>query len=240
MVKSYQGPGHGARISLDMARTRTLSEEVKKPVSVTQAWSGEIDPSRCNKRTLLILHAIRVFHKKGVNGTGIAEVMELAGVGKGQFYHYFGSKDQFICEVVRYTMDYFLKRIAPYTSRLESLAEFDQWFQPYVEFAQLPDFMGCPVGAIASELSPSNPAVRATAALCLQRWVIAMAEGLSVLQQETGAVGRFQPLETAEELASDIQGALLMCRAMQTNRYILSLRERTRERLARLLQLPQN
>ena len=142
-----------------MARTRTLSEEVKKPVSVTQAWSGEIDPSRCNKRTLLILHAIRVFHKKGVNGTGIAEVMELAGVGKGQFYHYFGSKDQFICEVVRYTMDYFLKRIAPYTSRLESLAEFDQWFQPYVEFAQLPDFMGCPVGAIASELSPSNPAV---------------------------------------------------------------------------------
>lgn len=223
-----------------MPRTSIQPEVTKKPVSVIEAWADEIDPSRCNKRTLLILYGIRVFHKKGVNGTGIAEVMELAGVGKGQFYHYFGSKDQFVCEVVRYTMDYFLKRIAPYTTRLERLADLDQWFHPYVEFSQLPDFLGCPVGAIASELSPSNPSVRATAALCLQRWVIAMAEGLAALQQETGAVGRFQPLEMAEELASDIQGALLMCRAMQTNRYMLLLRERVRARLTQLVQLPQN
>ncbi|MBX3166711.1 MAG: TetR/AcrR family transcriptional regulator [Candidatus Eremiobacteraeota bacterium] len=223
-----------------MPPTRTQPDGAKKSVSVTEAWTEVIDPSRCKKRTLLILYAIRVFHKKGVNGTGIAEVMELAGVGKGQFYHYFGSKDQFICEVVRYTMDYFLQRIAPYTTRLESMDEFDQWFQPYVEFGQLPDFLGCPVGAIASELSPSNPSVRATAALCLQRWVLAMAEGLSALQQENGAVGRFQPLEMAEELACDIQGALLMCRAMQTSRYILLLRERTRRRLAQLIQSPQN
>lgn len=223
-----------------MPRIRVQPDLVKKNVSVHEAWAAPIDPSRCNKRTLLILQAIRVFHKKGVNGTGIAEVMELAGVGKGQFYHYFGSKDQFICEVVRYTMDYFLQRIAPYTTRLESMDDFEQWFQPYVEFSQLPDFLGCPVGAIASELSPSNPSVRATAALCLQRWVIAMAEGLSVLQQENGAVGRFQPLEMAEELASDIQGALLMCRAMQTNRYILLVRERTRSRLTQLIQGPQN
>ena len=218
-----------------MARTRTSPPPLKRAVSVAEAWAEPIDPSRANKRTLLILYGIRVFHKKGVNGTGIAEVMELAGVGKGQFYHYFGSKDQFICEVVRWTMDYFLQRIAPYTSSLPSMNEFDHWFQPYVDFGQLPDFMGCPVGSIASELSPSNPAVRATAALCLQRWVVALAEGLSVLQQETGSSGRFQPLDLAEELAANIQGALLMCRAMQTNRYIIALRERTRARLQQLV-----
>ncbi|MFN8611361.1 MAG: TetR/AcrR family transcriptional regulator [Vulcanimicrobiota bacterium] len=224
-----------------MPRTRSLIEpSLKKPVSVAEAWAAPIDPSRSNKKTLLILYAIRVFHKKGVNGTGIAEVMELAGVGKGQFYHYFGSKDQFICEVVRFTMDYFLQRIAPYITRLERMADFDHWFQPYVEFAQLPDFLGCPVGSIASELSPSNPSVRATAALCLQRWVLALGEGLAVLQQQNGVAGCFQPLDLAEELACNIQGALLMCRAMQTNRYILQLRERTRERLQQLLQLPQN
>lgn len=224
-----------------MPRLRsTIEPSVKKPVSVAEAWAEPIDPTRSNKRTLLILYGIRVFHKKGVNGTGIAEVMELAGVGKGQFYHYFGSKDQFICEVVRYTMDYFLQRIAPFITRLESMRDFDHWFQPYVEFAQLPDFLGCPVGSIASELSPSNPSVRATAALCLQRWVLALGEGLSVLQQQTGSAGRFQPLELAEELAANIQGALLMCRAMQTDRYLLQLRDRTRARLEQLLQLPQN
>lgn len=223
-----------------MARTKIPPDGEKRAVSVAEAWAVEIDPSRTNKRTLLLLHGIRVFHRKGVNGTGIAEVMELAGVGKGQFYHYFGSKDQFICEVVRYTMDYFLKRIAPFTTRLESLADFDRWFQPYVELGQLPEFLGCPVGSIASELSPSNPSVRATAALCLQRWVVEMAEGLSVLQQASGAIGSFQPLEVADELAADIQGALLMCRAMRTSRYIVVLRERIRQRLTQLVQLPQN
>jgi len=218
-----------------MAHTRTSPPQTKRAVSVAEVWAEPIDPSRANKRTLLLLYGIRVFHKKGVNGTGIAEVMELAGVGKGQFYHYFGSKDQFICEVVRWTMDYFLQRIAPYTSSLTSMKDFDPWFQPYVDFGQLPDFMGCPVGAIASELSPSNPSVRVTAALCLQRWVLAMAEGLSVLQQQTGSVGRFLPMEVAEELAANIQGALLMCRAMHTNRYILALRERTRARLGQLV-----
>lgn len=218
-----------------MSRARSSPVQDKRTVSVAEAWAEPIDPSRSNKRTLLLLHGIRVFHKKGVNGTGIAEVMELAGVGKGQFYHYFGSKDQFICEVVRWTMDYFLQRIAPFTSSLSSMDDFDTWFQPYVDFGQLPDFMGCPVGAIASELSPSNPAVRATAALCLQRWIVAIAEGLSVLQQETGTVGRFQPLDVAEELAANIQGALLMCRAMQTSRYVVALRERTRARLQQLI-----
>ncbi|MBN9420585.1 hypothetical protein ABS71_18715 [bacterium SCN 62-11] len=219
-----------------MPRTKIPPEGSKK--SVSEAWATPIDPTRTNKRTLLILHGIRVFHKKGVNGTGIAEVMELAGVGKGQFYHYFGSKDQFICEVVRYTMDYFLTRV--FTAPLRTLADFDEWFQPYMELGELPDFLGCPVGAVACELSPSNPSVRATAALCLQRWIIHIAECLSALQQESGAVGLFQPLEVAEEVASDIQGALLMARAMQSTRYVLLLRERTRARLTQLLQLPQN
>jgi AcrR family transcriptional regulator len=161
--------------------------------------------------------------------------MQLAGVGKGQFYHYFASKDQFVCEVVRYIMDFVLSRIAPFTCRLESMQQFDAWFQPYVEFAELPGHLGCPVGSIACELSPSNPAVRATVALCLQRWVMAIAEGLSVLQQKSGAGGDFQPLELAEEMAAGIQGSLLMCRAMHTTRYIYALRERQRALLTSLL-----
>lgn len=217
-----------------MARRSAMTDS-KTIRSVSEVFANTIDPGRCDKRTLLIWYAVRVFHRQGVHGTGIAEVMQLAGVGKGQFYHYFGSKEQFICEVVRFIMDYFLTRIAPFTTRLESMKDFDAWFQPYVEFAELPGCLGCPVGAIASELSPSTPAVRATVALCLQRWVLAMAEGLSVLQQRNGAEGEFQPLEMAEDLAASIQGALLMCRATQDTRFIYQLRERQRKLLASML-----
>ena len=215
-----------------MARSKTTA---KAPLSVAEVFSTPIDPARHNKRELLILYAVRVFHQQGVHGTGIAEVMKLAGVGKGQFYHYFENKEQFICEVVRFITDDFLTRIAPFTYRLESMDRFDAWFQPYLDFAELPRHLGCPVGGIASEMSPSHPAVRACVALCLQRWVMALAEGLSVLQQKTGAGGDFQPLQLAEEMAAGIQGALLMCRAMQSTRYIYSLRERQRNRLLALL-----
>ena len=214
-----------------MARTkaRPPKPSVATHTTVPEAFFAPLDPGRLNKRDMLIRFAARSFHRQGVNGTGIAEVMQLAGVGKGQFYHYFASKEQFVCEVVGFLMDHFLTRIAPFTYALESMDDYEAWFQPYLDFAELPDHLGCPVGSIASELGPSTPAVQAVVGAGLKRWIEALAAGLSVLQRNTGA--GFDPLELAEELATSIQGALLMSRALQTPRYIYQVRDRFRNRL---------
>ncbi|GIE78680.1 TetR family transcriptional regulator [Actinoplanes philippinensis] len=58
-------------------------------------------------RTQLLLAAERSFAHKGYAAVGINEVLSGAGVPKGSFYHYFGSKDAFgEAVIVRYFEQY--------------------------------------------------------------------------------------------------------------------------------------
>ncbi len=178
-----------------------------------------------NKADCLVGHGIRLFHRNGVNGTGLNELLEAAQMGKSQFYHYFNNKEDFVCEVVRREMDIFLRRIAPSCRTLKCLDDFDSWFEPYLALARLPGNLGCPVGAIASEMSPSSEKVRLAASESLQRWINAIAEGLMTWQAHESLRGDFCPQRTAQYLASTIQGALLMCRSFRSLDPILQVRE---------------
>lgn len=202
-------------------------------LSLPEVWSRDPAAGVADKRELLLRYGVRLFHRQGVNGTGLSELMQLAGVGKGQFYYYFESKDHFVCEVVRFAMDFFLRRIAPHAVCLERLEDFDEWFQPYLDFAALPGYLGCPVGSIGLELSSSSLLVQEAVACEMQRWIAAMTQGLAVFKECNRL--DFDEAEVAEGLAADIQGALLLCRAIQSPRYIASIRERTRRTLKSLL-----
>lgn len=193
---------------------------------LTKAWSRPLSPERYkDKAQYLVLHGVRLFHRKGVNGTGLAELLEAAEMGKSQFYHYFANKEEFVCAVLRYEMDFFLTRVARDARRLESLDQFETWFEPYVALGRLPQHLGCPVGVIAAEMSANSELVRRTAAECLQRWIAAMSDGLAELQRQQPLRSDFDPSAFAEWLAGSIQGALLLGRTMLTDRYVISVRD---------------
>ncbi|ABD67778.1 transcriptional regulator, TetR family [Rhodoferax ferrireducens T118] len=60
----------------------------------------------------------RLVASKGFVGVGLAEILSVAGVPKGSFYHYFGSKERFGEELlVRY--------LGQYLSRLDTLLQAD-------------------------------------------------------------------------------------------------------------------
>jgi TetR/AcrR family transcriptional repressor of nem operon len=42
---------------------------------------------------------------KGYNGTGIQEILREVGVPKGSFYHYFGSKEDYVMEVIEQAVE---------------------------------------------------------------------------------------------------------------------------------------
>ncbi len=50
--------------------------------------------ARGDKRAMIIEAAARVFAQKGFSGTAMAEIADLAGVGKGTIYEYFDSKEE--------------------------------------------------------------------------------------------------------------------------------------------------
>lgn len=206
-----------------------------KRIPLTVVWARDPAAGAPDKRELLLRYGVRVFHRQGVNGTGLAELLELAGMGKGQFYYYFESKDHFVCEVVHFAMNFFLTRVAPHTVELRSLEDFDEWYQPYLDFAHLPDSLGCPVGSIGLELSSSSPPVQDAVACEMARWIEALARGLTVFKERHQLAEDFQAQSLAEGIAAEIQGALLLGRALQTSRYIVAARERTRRLLRSFL-----
>lgn len=184
-----------------------------------------------DKADCLIAHGIRLFLQKGVQGTGVNEILAAAGMGKSQFYHYFENKDEFVCAVLRRAMDLFLSKIAWNIRTLRSLLEFDSWFEPYLALAGLPGNLGCPVGVIASEMSPSSPVIRRVACESMQRWLDALSEGLNLLKESQPLREDFQPRAFALHLASAIQGGFVLGRTLRSLEPIVSVREQTRHQL---------
>lgn len=52
-------------------------------------------PKPNDVRTHIILHGQQIMARKGFSAVGLNEILAAAGVPKGSFYHYFGSKDAF-------------------------------------------------------------------------------------------------------------------------------------------------
>lgn len=63
-----------------------------------------------NKQTLICC-ALELFSKKGFDGTSTAEIVESAGVTKPTMYHYFGSKEGLLDDVLRLYYGSFLEAL---------------------------------------------------------------------------------------------------------------------------------
>jgi TetR/AcrR family fatty acid metabolism transcriptional regulator len=67
---------------------------------VERIMTNNSDIQESGKRELLLEGALKVFSEKGFHGATVEEVAEVAGVGKGTVYLYFGSKTDLFVSVV--------------------------------------------------------------------------------------------------------------------------------------------
>ena len=61
---------------------------------------GKAEDNKRKKRTSLLANAYNLFMAKGITNTSIAEIAEMAGVGKGTFYTYFKDKEDLIDQLI--------------------------------------------------------------------------------------------------------------------------------------------
>jgi AcrR family transcriptional regulator len=70
---------------------------------------GRDDSSRSEKwtsrRDAIVDTSARVFARQGYHATGIVELCEVNGLGKGAFYHYIGSKEELLAAIHDRVMD---------------------------------------------------------------------------------------------------------------------------------------
>lgn len=77
-------------------------------------------PAFESRRLEIIGIATRLFAERGYSGTGLTDLTDATGLGKGALYHYIGSKENLLVEIAALVMDPLLARVGQVRALAES------------------------------------------------------------------------------------------------------------------------
>ena len=193
-------------------------------------------------REVVIQAATRLIHLKGYQNTSVDDVLTASGMGKGNFYHYFRSKEDLGYAILDRVVDAFLERALepcfaePDGDRLGQI----RCFLGRVRDAQRDRNCvgGCVFGNLAAELSDVHEGFRARLAELFSRWRARLTRALEEAQQRGEVTDACRPDAVAHFLVASLEGAMLLTKLTkdiavmdrcveEMNRY-LSLYERSR------------
>ncbi len=155
--------------------------------------------------------AAALMYERGVRGATVDEVLAAAGAGKGQFYHYFQSKEELVGEVLRHQLTEILGTLE--AARPDTWEGMRGWLDGLVESHRRRRFGGCPLGTLASEASAESEALREVVADAFGRWVDRLAVALRRLRDDGALESTANPQALAEATLAAVQGAYLLSSA---------------------------
>ncbi|HET8924740.1 MAG TPA: TetR/AcrR family transcriptional regulator [Candidatus Acidoferrum sp.] len=112
-------------------------------------------------RLRIIRTAADLFHKQGARATSPDEIIEASRTGKGQFYHYFKSKEGLVHEVLQTYLDEIKTGAARVNYEIKSWQDLEEWFLAQVELQKSYNMTrGCPFGTLGNEVTQNDELVR--------------------------------------------------------------------------------
>jgi TetR/AcrR family transcriptional repressor of nem operon len=112
-------------------------------------------------RQRILRTAADLFHKQGVGATSPDEILEASRAGKGQFYHYFGSKEGLVHQVVLSYIEAVESGGGPVNYEVRSWDDLERWFVAHIELQKhFRMLRGCPFGSIGHGVSEKDELIR--------------------------------------------------------------------------------
>src|SRR5215831_21280239 len=112
-------------------------------------------------RLRIIRTAADLFHKQGARATSPDEIIEASRTGKGQFYHYFKSKEGLIHEVIQTFLEEIKAGKSPVNYEIRSWKDLENWFGTQLELQKGYEMTrGCPFGTLGNEVTDNDELVR--------------------------------------------------------------------------------
>ena len=171
-------------------------------------------------RERLIEIGLERIHKIGYAATGVKEILDLAGVPKGSFYHYFPSKEAFAQEVLQ-------RYAARETQRWETILGDDKvpplkrlrkYFNELIAvYGQKGPISGCLLGKMSVEVAGQSPAMRSLLVTSFERWQQAIAAVLRSAVERGDLPRSTKTDELASFLLNSYEGALVRSQAQKSN-----------------------
>jgi len=171
-------------------------------------------PRGAATRDQILDAASRLMHVRGYHGTSLDDVLKETGVGKGNFYYYFKSKEDLGYAIID-------RVVKSFVARTLEPAFGDPDGNPLDQIAALLDNVadahrgrngvgGCLMGNLACELSDIHEGFRQRLAGIFGLWRARMAAALRRGQETAELRADFDATGAAQFLVAALEGALLM------------------------------
>jgi TetR/AcrR family transcriptional repressor of nem operon len=181
-------------------------------------------------RRRIVEVASEAIRNKGIEATGVAEIMAAAGLTHGGFYRHFGSKEELVTEAVALSRnDYLAGTLRAAEQGPEALLKH---FQEYVSPVHRDDVgSGCPLAANGSELVRSDATTRHNATEAFRLW---FGKAAPYMRSQ----GDASKTEMAISVVTNMIGALTMSRMVDDPALSDQILEATRKQTAGAFDLP--
>jgi len=162
-------------------------------------------------RLRIIRTAADLFHKQGARATSPDEIIEASRTGKGQFYHYFKSKEGLVHEVLQTYLDEIKNGASWVNYEIHSWKDLENWFAAHVALQKNFEMTrGCPFGTLGNEVTVNDELVRQDLSLIFE--VVKNKLGAFFVREKAkgNLAKRADPEQMADFCIAAVQGAMLM------------------------------
>ncbi|MFA9467950.1 MULTISPECIES: TetR/AcrR family transcriptional regulator [unclassified Streptococcus] len=176
-------------------------------------------------RERILKQTTELIYRQGYLATSISDIMAASGVGKGQLYHYFASKQAIGLEVVTQLLgewrSQLLDGILSQENPRQALVAMVDWFFEFHQNQTV--FYGCPLGNLIVELSAQEPHFQELLKAFMTDWEEAL---VSVLQAAYPERSRGACREQAINLLASLQGGIVLVKVHQDLDSLTLVRQR--------------
>lgn len=161
-------------------------------------------------RERIVKAATELVAERGVAGTSLDGVCEVAHASKSQLYLYFDDRDELLRAVAESTCETVLESQADAFAGFDSIPGIERYLDAIVALQVERHTPGCPIGTLAGQLVEHDEASRVILAGGLERWERSLQAGLEAM----AAAGQLQadsdPARLATQTLMLLQGGLLL------------------------------
>ena len=164
-------------------------------------------------RERIVERAAELFAERGIAATSLDEVLAAAGAGKGQFYHYFRSRDELAAAAVGHRCAQVVAGLAQALGSVSSLAGLEEALAGFIAGFEQMGLPGCPIGTLATEVANRNEDARRQAAAGFDAWERLLADALERMRQSGELRADAEPARLATGLLASIEGGMVLSQA---------------------------
>src|SRR6266699_2036748 len=164
-------------------------------------------------RERIVERAAELFAERGIAAVSVDEVLAAAGAGKGQFYHYFRSRDELAAAAVGFRCAQVVAGLGEALGGVSSLVGLEQALAGLVTGFEQSGMPGCPIGTLATEVAGRNEDARIQAAAGFDAWEQLLEDALERMRQRGELRADAGPAALATGLLASIEGGMVLSQA---------------------------